>query len=100
MIINKPLIKKSYTYKLIILDTDTGEEKEFLPIHIKEFQLRVCPNESFLNDEIWHFIWDVSNMNRKTKLTPMTEEEEYKNAGITKEEIERGKKNANTNKSN
>ena len=26
--------------------------------------------------------------NKKTKLIPMTEEEEYRNAGITKKEIE------------
>jgi len=28
---------------------------------------------------------------KKTKLIPMTEEEEYRNAGITKEEIKKGK---------
>ena len=87
MIINKPMINQSYTYKLIVLDTETGEEKEFLPIHIKEFQLKVYPNKNLLDDDIWNFIWDISNMNRKSKLVPMTEEEEYRNAGITKEEI-------------
>ena len=30
--------------------------------------------------------------NKKTKLIPMTEEEEYRNAGITKEEINKYKK--------
>ena len=83
MIIDKPLIKQSYTYKLTILDTDSGEEKEFLPIHIKEFQLKVYPNKNLLDDEVWNFIWDLSNMNKKsyagttfssshkkTKLTP------------------------------
>jgi hypothetical protein len=91
MIINKPMINQSYTYKLIVLDTETGEEKEFLPIHIKEFQLKVYPNKNLLDDDIWNFIWDISNMNRKSKLIPMTEEEEYKNAGITKEEINKNK---------
>ena len=35
-----------------------------------------------------------SSSHKKTKLTPMTEEEEYRNAGITKEEINKDKKSA------
>ena len=68
MIIDKPMIKKSYTYKLTILDTETGEEKEFLPIHIKEFQLKVYPNKNLLDDTVWNFIWDISNINRRERV--------------------------------
>ena len=34
------------------------------------------------------FLKEISDKSKKTKLTPMTKEEEYRNAGITKEEIE------------
>ena len=45
---------------------ETGEEKEFLPIHIKEFQLKVYPNKNLLDDEVWNFIHDISIANSKT----------------------------------
>ena len=35
---------------------------------------------------------DATDKMKKTKLIPMTEEEEYRNAGITKEEAERNYK--------
>ena len=39
------------------------------------------------------FLKEISDKSKKEKLIPMTEEEEYRNAGITKEEI----KNENNN---
>ena len=66
MIINKPMIKNSYTYKLVVSDTDTGEEKSFMPIQIKEFQFKVYPHKNLLDDEVWNFIHDVSIANSKT----------------------------------
>ena len=68
MIIDKPMIKKSYTYKLTILDTETGEEKEFLPIHIKEFQLNIYPHKNLLDDEVWSLINDISIVNRRERV--------------------------------
>ena len=66
MIINKPMIKKNYTYKLVVADTDTGEEKSFVPIQIKEFQLKVYTHKNLLDDEVWNFIHDISIANSKT----------------------------------
>ena len=62
MIIDKPMIKKSYTYKLTILDTETGEEKEFLPIHIKEFQLNIYIYSSFMMAPLYActHIWSIN----------------------------------------
>ena len=68
MIIDKPMIKKSYTYKLTILDTETGEKKEFLPIHIKEFQLNIYPHKNLLDDEVWSLINDISIVNRHERV--------------------------------
>ena len=38
MILNKPL--KNYSYKLTVVDSEDGTEKTFLPIQIKDFNVR------------------------------------------------------------
>ena len=38
MILNKPL--RNYSYKLTVVDSESGKEKTFLPIQIKDFNVR------------------------------------------------------------
>ena len=38
MILNKPL--QNYSYKLTVVDSESGKEKTFLPIQIKDFNVR------------------------------------------------------------
>ena len=38
MILNKPL--RNYSYKLTVVDSESGTEKTFLPIQIKDFNVR------------------------------------------------------------
>tara|TARA_Y100000296_G_scaffold68262_1_gene81375 strand:+ start:247 stop:462 length:216 start_codon:yes stop_codon:yes gene_type:complete len=63
MIINK--LPKIYTYKLVVSDTETGEEKSFIPIEVRGIQDKRSPLISDLDYEIKRFISDISIANSK-----------------------------------
>ena len=85
-------MKLEKSYEIVIFDSDRKKDIKYLPIHIKlidnDLHEKIISFIESRNKDNATYIFDgYGGFIKKEKLVPMTEEEEYRNAGITKEEI-------------